>query len=224
MNSLHFLSHLIEQFGLYAVFFLVVIEGDITLMLAGVLAHSSFFGEYSFARVLLWGTLGGVASDNFAYLAGRVFGKTVRGFRFYRSAKPRLERLTSRFGALSIFLSKYIYGLRWASCTFYGVTRMPYLRFLPLSIASCFLWVFILSGIGYFFSSAVIGLIGDFRHVGKILLGIVIGGVVGFYLLKRLWISPKVEEAAPELLEIEKAAIGGLKEFKEEIREKIRLK
>jgi membrane protein DedA with SNARE-associated domain len=225
MNSLHFLSHLIEQFGLYAVFFLVVIEGDITLMLAGVLAHSSFFGDYSFARVLLWGTLGGVASDNFAYLAGRVFGKTVRNFRFYRSAKPRLERLTSRFGGLSIFLSKYIYGLRWASCTFYGVARMPYLRFLPLSMASCFLWVFILSGIGYFFSSAVTGLIGDFRHVGKILLGIVIGGVVGFYLLKRLWISPKVEEAAPERLQdIEKAAISSLKELKEEIREKIQMK
>ena len=225
MNSLHFLSHLIEQFGLYAVFFLVVIEGDITLMLAGVLAHSGFFGEYSFARVLLWGTLGGVASDNFAYLAGRVFGKTVRSFRFYRSAKPRLERLTNRFGALSLFLSKYIYGLRWASCTFYGVTRMPYLRFLPLSIASCFLWVFILSGVGYFFSSAVEGLIGDFRHVGKILLGIVIGGVVGFYLLKRLWISPKVEKAAPERLqEIEQVAIDGLKELKEEIREKIHSK
>jgi membrane protein DedA with SNARE-associated domain len=225
MNSLHFLSQLIEQFGLYAVFFLVVIEGDITLMLAGVLAHSSFFGEYSFARVLLWGTLGGVASDNIAYLAGRVFGNTVRGFRFYRSAKPRLERLTSRFGALSIFLSKYIYGLRWASCTFYGVARMPFLRFLPLSMASCFLWVFILSGVGYFFGSAVTGLIGDFRHVGKILLGIVIGGVVGFYFLKRMWISRKVEEATPERLqEIEKAAIGSLKELKEEIREKVHLK
>lgn len=225
MTSLQFLSHLIEQFGLYAVFFLVVLEGDLTLLLAGVLAHSGFFGEYSFARVLLWGTLGGVASDNFAYLAGRVFGKTVRGFRFYRSAKPRLERLTNRFGALSIFLSKYIYGLRWASCTFYGVARMPFLRFLPLSMASCFLWVFILSGVGYFFSSAVVGLIGDFRHVGKILLGIVIGGVVGFYLLKRMWISKKVEEAVPERLqEIEQAAIGGLKDFKEEIREKIRFK
>ena len=102
---------------------------------------------------------------------------------------------------------------------------MTYLRFLPLSMASCFLWVSILSGVGYFFSSAVVGLIGDFRHVGKILLGIVIGGVVGFYLLKRMWISKKVEEAVPERLqEIEKAAIGGLKELKEEIREKIHLK
>src|SRR5882672_2219287 len=160
MNSLHFLSHLIEQFGLYAVFFLVIIEGDITLMLAGVLAHSGFFGEYSFARVLLWGTLGGSMSDNFAYFTGRGFRKGVRDLRFYRASKPRIEKLTNKFGSLSIFLSKYIYGLRWASCIFYGVGRMPYLRFLLVSLASCFIWVSVLSGAGYFFSGAVMGLIG----------------------------------------------------------------
>jgi len=225
MISLRFLSHLIEQYGLYAVFFLVMIEGDITLLLAGVLAHSAFFGDYSFARVLLWGTLGGCASDNVAYAAGRGFGKTVRGFRFYRTAKPRIERLTNRFGALSIFVSKYVYGLRWASCIFYGVGRVRYLRFLTLSAGSCFLWVFILSGVGYFFSSAVMGLIGDFRHVGRILLVIVIVGVMGVYLIKRLWISKKVEAVVPErLAEIEHAAIESLKELKEEIREKIHLK
>jgi membrane protein DedA with SNARE-associated domain len=221
MTSLQFLSHLIELFGLYAVFVLVMIEGDITLLLAGVLAHSHFFHDYSFAKVLLWGTLGGVTSDNVAYGLGRGFGKTVRNFRFYRAAKPRLERLTDRFGGLSIFLSKYIYGLRWASCTFYGVAHMRYLRFLALSVSSCFLWVFILSGIGYFFSSAVMGLIGDFRHLGKVLLVIVIVGVLGFYLVKRLWLSKKVEDVEPERLqEIEQ----GLKEFSEEIQEKIHLK
>ena len=230
MNSLQFLSYLIEQYGLYAVFFLTMIEGDITLLLAGVLAHSGFFDEgilkgYGFAKVLLWGTLGGVASDNLAYGAGRSFAKTVRGFRFYRSAMPRIERLTNRFGALSIFLSKYIYGLRWASCTFYGVGRMPYLRFLALSAGSCVVWVCLLSGVGYFFSSAVMGLIGDFRHVGKILLVIVIAGILGFYLIKRLWISKKVEEAVPDKLhDIEQAAVGGLKDLKEEIQQKIHLK
>jgi membrane protein DedA with SNARE-associated domain len=225
MNSLQFLSHVIELYGLYAVFFLAMVEGDITLLLAGVLAHNDFFGSYSFARLLLWGTLGGFASDNLAYAAGRAFSNTVRDFRFYRSAKPRIERLTNHFGTLSIFVSKYVYGLRWASCTFYGVARMRYVRFVPLSLASCFLWVFILSGVGYFFSSAVMGLIGDFRHVGKVLLVIVVGGVLGFYLIKRLWLSKKVEEAQPERLqEIEQAAIEGLKEFKEELQEKIHLK
>jgi membrane protein DedA with SNARE-associated domain len=230
MTSLHFLSHLIELYGLYGVLVLVMIEGDLTLLLAGVLAHTGFFDDgvlkgYGFAKVLLWGTLGGFASDNVAYAAGRAFSGTVRNFRFYRSASPRIERLTNRFGTLSIFISKYVYGLRWASCTFYGVARMPYLRFVPLSLGSCFLWVFILSGVGYFFSSAVMGLIGDFRHVGKILLGILVGGVVGFYLIKRRWLSKKVEAAKPERLqEIEHKAIEGLKEFKDEIQEKIHLK
>jgi len=228
MTSFEFLTQLIEQYGLYAVFFLVMLEGDITLLLAGVLAHSAFFGSTalgSFARVVLWGTLGGLASDNLAYLLGRAFGKTISGFRFYRAAKPRLQRLTDRFGALSIFLSKYIYGLRWASCTFYGVAHMPYLRFLSLSAASCFVWVLILSGIGFFFSSAVMGLLGDFRRLGKVLLVIVVLGILGFYLVKRLWVSKKVEEAEPEKLhEIEHAAIEGLKELKDEIREKIHRK
>ena len=45
------------------------------------------------------------------------------------------------------------------------------------------------------------------------------------YLNKRLWISKKVEEAVPETLqEIEHAAVGGLKDLKQEIKEKMRLK
>src|SRR6184192_2346417 len=76
MISLHFLSHLIEQYGLYGVLVLVMFEGDLTLLLAGVLAHTGFFDDgviqgYGFAKLLLWGTLGGFVSDNLAYCAGR---------------------------------------------------------------------------------------------------------------------------------------------------------
>ena len=225
MNTLQFVYDLIGQYGLYSVFFLVMFEGDLTLLIAGVLAHSAFFGEYSFGWVLLYGTLGGVASDNIAYGLGRGFSQTIRDRAFYRRASPRLQRLTDKFGVLSIFLSKYIYGLRWASCVFYGVGRMRYPRFLLVSFGSCFVWVFILSGAGFFFSSAVMRLIGDFRHIGKILLVIVVAGVAAVYLVKRFWISKKVEEAQPERLqELEQAALEGLKELKEEIHERIHFK
>jgi membrane protein DedA with SNARE-associated domain len=222
---LDFLNQLLLQYGVYAVLILVMIEGDITLLIAGVLAHSGFFGDYSFAQVLTWGTIGGCASDNIAYFAGRAFCEGVRELRFYRAAKPRLERLTNKFGPLSIFLSKYIYGLRWAACVFYGVGRMPYLRFLLLSFASCFLWVFVLAGAGYFFSGAVMGLIGDFQRLGKVLLVIVVIGIVGFYLTERFWISRKVEEADPERLqELEHAASEKLHDLREEIQEHIPFK
>ena len=220
-----FLNDLLYQYGVYAVFILVMIEGDITLLLAGVLAHSGFFGEYSFAQVLIWGTIGGCLSDNLAYFTGRGFCEGVREVRFYQAAKPRLERLTNKFGALSIFLSKYIYGLRWAACVFYGVGRMPYLRFLFLSFTSCFLWVFVLAGAGYFFSGAVMGLIGDFQRLGKVLLVIVVVGIVGFYLTERFWISRKVEEADPERFqELEHAASEKFHDLREEIQEHIPFK
>ena len=222
---LDFLYELIGHYGVYAVLLLVMIEGDITLLIAGVLAHSSFFGPYSFAQVLIWGTIGGCLSDNLAYFGGRAFCEGVRELRFYRAAKPRLERLTNKFGPLSIFLSKYIYGLRWAACVFYGVGRMPYLRFLFLSFASCFLWVFVLAGAGYFFSGAVMGLIGDFQRLGKVLLVIVVLGIVGFYLAERFWISRKVEEVNPERLqELEHAATEKLQDLREEIQEHIPFK
>ena len=224
---MHFdlLNDLLFQYGLYALLILVMIEGDITLLLAGVLAHSAFFGDYSFAQVLLWGTVGGCLSDNLAYFTGRGFCEGVREVRFYQAAKPRLERLTNKFGPLSIFLSKYIYGLRWAACVFYGVGRMPYLRFLLVSFASCFLWVFVLSGAGYFFSGAVMGLIGDFQRLGKVLLVIVVVGITGFYMAERFWISRKMEEADPERLqELEHAASEKLQDLRQEFQEHIPFK
>ena len=222
---LNLLNQLILDYGVYAVFVLAMVEGDITLLIAGVLAHSQFFGEYSFARVLFWGTFGGVVSDNAAYVMGRGFRKGVRESRFYRAAKPRIERLTRNFGPLSIFFSKYIYGLRWAACIFYGVGRMPYWRFLMLSIGSCFMWVFVLSGAGYFFSGAVSGLIGDFQRLGKVLLLIVVTGIVAFYLVERYWLSKKVEEADPERFqEFEHAAQEKLQDLKQEIQDHIPFK
>ena len=211
---------LVGQYGLYAIFFLAMIEGDITLLLAGVLAHGAFFGDHSFAKVLAVGTAGGVAGDQIAYAAGRGFRSSIRDRRFYRAARPRIERLTDTFGPLSIFLSKYVYGLRTASCVFYGVAKMPYARFLPLSIASCFVWVLVLSGAGYFFHGIVTNFIGDFKHLGKYLLVIVVAGIVAFYLAERYWLSPRVEEADPERVhEFEENVQEKLQELGEEIKE-----
>ena len=102
---------------------------------------------------------------------------------------------------------------------------MPYLRFLLVSLGSCFLWVFILSGAGYFFSGAVMGLIGDFQRLGKVLLVIVIVGIVTFYLTERFWLSKKVEQANPERLqEFEHAASEKFQDLRQEFQEHIPFK
>lgn len=220
----NFFYDLVGQYGLYAVAFLAAVEGDITLLLAGVLAHSGFFGVWSFPKVLAAGTIGGALGDQVAYAFGRTCGAQVREYRFYRHVQPRVQSLTDKFGTLSLFLSKYIFGLRTASCVFYGVAHMPYRRFLPLSLASCFVWTFVLGGAGYFFSGAVMNLIGDFHHIGVWLLVIVVAGIVGFYMLERYWLGRKVEAATPERIhDLEQAAQHRLHEIGQEIHDHLPL-
>ena len=215
----HHLIEIIEQYGIYAVFALCTIEGDITLLLSGVMAHSNSFGSYSFLRVLAAGTLGGLVGDCFGYCVGRVFRGKVHNYRFYKMAQPRIEKLVDKFGGFAIIISKYIYGIRAAMCVFNGVS-MPFWRFLFLDAISCFIWVSLLAGVGYFFSGAITSIIGDFQQVGMYLFAVVVLGVFAFYLIERFWVSKKVEEADPETIHRIEETIHHLEE---EIQEKLHL-
>jgi len=191
------LSQIIEQYGIYAVFALCTVEGDITLLISGAMAHGGFFGRYGFFKVLFFGTLGGMVGDCIGYGVGRIFHEKAKDYRFYQMAQPRIEKLIAKFGGFAIIISKYIYGIRAAMCVFYGIGKMPFYRFLYLDAISCFSWVLLLSGVGFLFSGAITSIIGDFRQIGVALFFIILFAVVVIYAIERFWLSEKVEEADP---------------------------
>ena len=194
------LSQIIAQYGIYAVFVLCMIEGDITLLLSGAFAHRGVFGDYSLLQVFIFGTLGGVTGDTIAYGIGRGFQQKAKHYRFYEVARPRIDRLIGKFGVFALIISKYIYGIRAAICVFYGIGRMPFGRFLVLDLISCALWVMLLSGTGYFFSGAITSIIGDFQQLGIALFFVILFTVIVLYLVERYWLSGRVEEADPETI------------------------
>ena len=193
-------SQIIEQWGIYAVFALCTIEGDITLLLSGAMAHGGFFGSWSFLKVFLAGTLGGMAGDCVGYGVGRIFYEKAKHHRYYLMAQPRLEKLIAKFGSFAIIISKYIYGIRVAMCVFYGIGKMPFLRFLILDAISCSLWVLLLAGTGYFFSGAITSIIGDFQQMGVALFFVILFAIIVIYSIERFWLSEKVEDASPEAI------------------------
>src|SRR5262245_1023023 len=117
------LKEIIETYGIYAVFLLCTVEGDITLLLSGAAANSRFFGDYSFFKVVIFGTLGGMIGDSFGFAVGRMFHEKAKDYRFYKIAQPRIEKLIDKFGGSAIIISKYIYGIRAAMCVFYGIGK-----------------------------------------------------------------------------------------------------
>lgn len=175
------MEELLRNYGLWAVFFGTMIEGDLTLLLAGVLARAGVFG---FSEALLVGTAGGVVGDSLSYFLGARFRGEIERWKFFNRARPRLEKLMRRFGALSVFIVKYVYGLRTASAIFWGLARFGYLKFFLLTLASCAVWVGVLAGIGFSFATGVEKLIGDLHRVQIILLIAVII-IVLVYLITR---------------------------------------
>jgi membrane protein DedA with SNARE-associated domain len=196
----HYFYNIIKDWGVYAIFVLCMIEGDITLLISGVMAHSRFFGDYSFGKVFFFGMAGGVAGDSFGYWLGRFFANKIEQFKFYQKSQPRIERLVDKFGGLAIVVSKYIYGVRVAICISSGVGKMPFSRFLLSDLLSCSIWALLLAGVGYFFSGLVTSIIGDFQRIGIALLVIVAVGILAFYLVEKLWLSKKVETIEPETI------------------------
>jgi membrane-associated protein len=194
------LFELIETYGIFAVFAMCTVEGDITLLISGVLAHSEFFGRYSFLKVLFFGTLGGMVGDCASYLIGRTFHDNAKHYRFFQVAKPRIENLIDKFGNYAIIISKYIYGIRVAICVFYGVGKMPFGRFIGLSAISCSLWVLLLSGVGYFFNGVITSILGDYQRIGIALFFIVMLGIIIFYVIERYWLSERVEATDPKTI------------------------
>ena len=194
-----YIENLIREYGLWAVFFGVMIEGDLTLLFAGVLAH---FGLFSFSEALLTGMAGGFVGDSISYLIGYTGKRRIKDSHFYRHAQPRLERLSARFGNYSIFIVKYIYGLRTASAVFWGFAHMRFRRFGPLTLVSCGAWALVLIGCGYFFSGAIEVIIGRVRQIGMLLLlalGITAVVALMLYLLERFVIARRVPELEPPL-------------------------
>src|SRR6185503_13344631 len=117
---------LLQRYGLWAVFFGTMIEGDLTLLFSGVLARA---GLFTFEEAFLVGTAGGFVGDSLSYMIGARFRGRARTWHFFIRARLRIEKLMRKFGVLSVFIVKYVYGLRTTSAIFYGLAQFGFLRF-----------------------------------------------------------------------------------------------
>lgn len=165
------MEEIIRRYGLWAVFFGTMIEGDLTLLLAGVLARA---GLFSFEEAFVVGTAGGFVGDSITYWIGSRFRGRANTMKFYIKAKPRVEKLMQKFGIASVFIVKFVYGLRTTSALFWGIAHFGKVRFLVLTLVSCVVWVGVLAGLGFTFATGVEKLIGDLKRVQIVLLVIVV--------------------------------------------------
>lgn len=170
------LEHFLLAHGLVALFLMAMVEGDLSLLVAGVFAH---LGLLPLPGAMLAGALGNLAGDSVWFALGRSHSDRIRASRFYRSVGPRIERLALKLGPWQLLAARVVYGTRNASMLFWGQLHLPPLRFLLFDGLGC-----ALAGVGFTLLGFGVGLstealTGEVKRLEHwLLVAVVLGGLI----------------------------------------------
>lgn len=178
----------VEQYGLIAIFFGCVAEGESFAILGGFLAHQAIL---AFEAVFFVAFLGSFLGDGLFFMAGRHFSDRPIVVRLrHKRGFSHAYRLVNRHPNLFVLGNRFIYGLRLVGGIAAGMANISVPRFLILNALSSVIWSCAFVGLGYFFGLGAETLIGDaLRAHHRLLIGIGIGvgaAVIAGYVAHRV--------------------------------------
>lgn len=190
-----FVQHILELLGSYPEllsFIAPIISGEVGVIFVAFLGAG---GAFPLQTVLLWTCLGMIAIDSFWFLfpQTKLYRRMVK-HRYvdahYQKLERRLETITGNKDVLIFLLSKILVGTRILVIVFIGARKMPYLRFLGISILVNAIWAAALVSIGFLARGGFERTLEAFQNVQIALLLIVGAFVLLFYVMKKIskWI------------------------------------
>jgi membrane-associated protein len=160
------MTHLIQTIGYLGLFAILFAEtgllvgfflpGDTLLISAGLLASR---GQLHIGAVLAVLIAGAVLGDAAGYWIGRQAGQRLfrrdDSFWFRSEHLEKAQRFYQRHGGKTIFLARFVTGLRTFAPIVAGAARMPYPRFAAFNVAGAICWICSITLAGYAFGGAV---------------------------------------------------------------------
>ena len=203
------LTSLIGDHGLYAVFFLMLVDAvlpaasEIVMLYAGALAAGAFTGQ----QVVIFGSridshFWGFVAVSLAGVAGNTVGSVIGWWIGYYGGRPlierrgrwlhlgpenldRAERWFERWGDWAVFLGRVTPVVRSFVSIPAGVARMPLGRFTVLTALGCVPWCFGIAGAGWALGSRYERFHHDFRYVDITVAVLLVAAAVTWYVRRR---------------------------------------
>jgi len=203
-----FLKHIGEwyqDYGYPVLFFGVMLEnagipvpGETAVLVAGFLcsdAGKEFLGldvskhAFTLPWVIPLTIIAAVLGDNLGYWLGRRFARPRLQLcqRFLFLTPQILEKAEGyfhRYGSWTIFLARFITGLRVVGAMAAGTARMPWRRFFIANVAGATLWATVISLVGFYSGEYFPTVAKWIGRSGLIALGVIIAVAVLVYFLR----------------------------------------
>ena len=202
------LTSLIGDHGLYAVFFLMLIDAvlpaasELVMLYAGALAAGAFPGQdvvlfgyeiegfWAFFAMSMAGvlgnTVGSVMGWGIGYYGGRpLIERHGRWLHLGPENVERAEKWFERWGDWAVFLGRVTPVVRSFVSIPAGVAKMPLLRFTVLTFLGCVLWCFGIAGVGYALGTRYEEFHHNFRYADYTVAALLVALAVLWYVRRR---------------------------------------
>ncbi len=165
----HHVYGLVADYGYWAVAVALLCEhagvpvpGETALLLASFLAYSEH--RLGLGWIIVVGTLAATLGGNLGYAIGEYGGRPLleryqKFFRIPQSALERGEALFARYGAATVFVARFIFGMRVVAGPLAGVLRMRWRVFTLFNFLGAIAWVGFIAACGYLFGQHWRGLV-----------------------------------------------------------------
>ena len=129
----------------------VPVPGETALLAGAALAR---FGELSLVRVVLTAIAAAIVGDNLGFLFGRRVGRGFAERHGWRvgltsSRLRQFDRFFHRYGARTIFVARFITGLRVFGAVLAGASGLRWPTFLFYNASGAVVWSTVIGGVGY---------------------------------------------------------------------------
>lgn len=173
---------LIKEYGYVILFIWSVMEGEMGLIMAGIMCHT---GDMNYVTAVTVASIGGFAGDQIYFYLGRYnksyFQKT---FKSQRRKVALAHLLLKKYGWPVIFIQRYLYGMRAVIPMAIGITRYDARMFAIINLISVIVWAFVGITLARIFGEELLialQYIKDHYHYA-IPLAIIIAGSIYYYL------------------------------------------
>lgn len=160
-HVLDLLRGFLAHYGYWAVALALLLEnaglpvpGETVLLLASFLAYSEHHLQLPY--IIIVGICAATVGDNLGYWIGHRGGRPLLEkyqhiFHVSRQTLVRAEKMFQRYGPPTVFLARFIFGLRIVAGPLAGVLRMEWKRFAIYNFLGAAVWVTTISTVGYLF-------------------------------------------------------------------------
>jgi membrane protein DedA with SNARE-associated domain len=155
------LRNAVVQYGYWAVGAALLLEnagipvpGETILLLASFLAYSEH--DLRLPWIIVVATIAATVGDNLGFALGYYGGRPLllryqTIFRIKNATISRGEELFAKYGSVTVFFARFVFGMRIIAGPMAGVLRMSWRKFLVFNFLGAVVWVSVISSAGYLF-------------------------------------------------------------------------